>query len=94
MKDNPTATSSIGNSMKGGNSEVFVPAAEQGEIGSGSKLTGVSWVWVYDKLVTVIKVRHYSPKTLRTYKGWLHKFHTFAKSKSPRLLSMEEVKGF
>jgi site-specific recombinase XerD len=31
---------------------------------------------------------------LRTYKGWLHKFQAFAKSKSPRLLSMEDVKGF
>ena len=30
MKDNPTATSSISNSIKEGNSEVFVPAAEQG----------------------------------------------------------------
>jgi hypothetical protein len=31
MNDNPTATSSIGNSMKGGNSEVFVPAQEKSD---------------------------------------------------------------
>ncbi|MGZ8195349.1 MAG: hypothetical protein ACXWTH_06945 [Methylosarcina sp.] len=28
------------------------------------KLTGADWIWVYDKLAAVIKIRHYSPKTL------------------------------
>lgn len=58
------------------------------------KLTGASWVWVYDGLTSAIKVRHYSPKTLQAYKIWTQKFQTFTQSKDPRLLSMDDVKGF
>jgi len=58
------------------------------------KLTGASWVWVYDGLTSAIKVRHYSPKTLDAYKIWTQKFQTFTQSKDPRLLSMDDVKGF
>lgn len=58
------------------------------------KLTGASWVWVYDNLDSAIKVRHYSPKTLEAYKHWTQKLQTFTRSKDPRLLSMEDVKGF
>lgn len=58
------------------------------------KLTGASWVWVYDRLTSAIKVRHYSPKTLDVYKIWTQKFQTFTQSKDPRLLSMEDIKGF
>ncbi|MER2530313.1 MAG: integron integrase, partial [Candidatus Competibacter sp.] len=53
-----------------------------------------SWVWVYDGLTSAIKVRHYSPKTLDAYKIWTQKFQTFTQSKDPRLLSMDDVKGF
>jgi integron integrase len=60
----------------------------------GLKLTGASWVWVYDNLSSAIKVRHYSPKTLEAYKHWTQKLQTFTKSKDPQLLSMEDVKGF
>ncbi|MDG4554283.1 MAG: integron integrase [Candidatus Competibacter sp.] len=49
---------------------------------------------VYDGLTSAIKVRHYSPKTLDTYKIWIQKFQTFTQSKDPRLLSMDDVKGF
>ena len=58
------------------------------------KGNGVSWINEYDKLKNEIKVRHYSPKTLRSYKGWAQKFQTFTKSKSPDLLSTNDVKEF
>ena len=58
------------------------------------KLSGVSWVWVYNGLTSAIKVRHYSPKTLQVYKFWTQKFQTFTKSKDPRLVAMDDVKGF
>ena len=58
------------------------------------KLTGASWVWVYDGLTSAIQVRHYSPKTLDAYRIWTRKFQTFTHSKDPRLLAMEDVKGF
>jgi integron integrase len=58
------------------------------------KLSGANWVWVYDKLHSAVKVRHYSPKTLQAYKFWTQKFQAFTKSKDARLLTMEDVKGF
>jgi len=59
-----------------------------------SQATGASWVWVYEKLDAAIKVRHYSPKTLKVYRLWMRRFQEFTKSKSPELLSMDDVKGF
>ncbi|MBN1932332.1 MAG: integron integrase [Desulfobacterales bacterium] len=58
------------------------------------KLTNASWVSVYDKLNSAVKVRHYSPKTLVAYKNWTRKFQAFTKSKDPHLLNMNDVKGF
>lgn len=58
------------------------------------QLTGASWVSVYDGLDAAVIVRHYSPKTLQAYRHWTRKFQTFTKSKDPRLLSNDDVKGF
>ncbi|MFH0786815.1 MAG: integron integrase [Pseudomonadota bacterium] len=41
-----------------------------------------------------IRVRHYSPKTLKTYRGWVRQFQTFARSKPPDNLSAQDVKDF
>ncbi|MBX3616722.1 integron integrase [Nitrosomonas sp.] len=61
---------------------------------SSLKLSNASWVWVYDRLNSAIKIRHYSPKTLQAYKIWTHKFQTFTKSKDARLVTMDDVKDF
>jgi integron integrase len=48
-------------------------------------------------LVTVaneIRVRHYSPKTLKAYTLWAHKIRAFLKNKDPDTLSTEDVKSF
>lgn len=58
------------------------------------KSTGASWVWVYEKLHSAIKVRHYSSKTLQAYKIWIQQFQTYTRSKDARLVSVEDVKGF
>ena len=58
------------------------------------KISGASWVWVYDKLHMAIKVRHYSDKTWDAYKIWTNKFQTYTRSKDAQLLNMEDVKGF
>ncbi|WP_052808432.1 phage integrase N-terminal SAM-like domain-containing protein [Methyloterricola oryzae] len=58
------------------------------------RLTGASWVEVYDRLTSAVKVRHYSPKTLQAYRHWTRKFQSFTKSKDPGLLAMEDVKDF
>ncbi len=48
----------------------------------------------YEKLSNEIQVRHYSPKTLKTYTLWIKKFQAFTRSKSAGLLSIEDVKLF
>ncbi len=41
-----------------------------------------------------IKIRHYSPKTLKAYKAWLSQFQNFTRSKDPQLLCSADVKQF
>ena len=58
------------------------------------KIKNADWTSVYDKLNDEIKIRHYSPKTLRAYQGWAGQFQGFTKSKDPELLSTSDVKNF
>lgn len=58
------------------------------------RITGASWQGEYTRLKDEIQVRHYSPKTLRTYRHWVRRFQAFTKSCPPELLSTEEVKAF
>ncbi len=57
-------------------------------------VTGASWKSEYAKLADEIQVRHYSKKTLKTYRGWMQKFQTFTRSKPTDLLSTDDVKEF
>lgn len=58
------------------------------------RVTGASWRAEYTRLANEIQVRHYSPKTLRAYRGWVRKFQTFTRSKAPELLSVDDVKEY
>ena len=49
---------------------------------------------VYNDLKFEIKIRHYSPSTLKTYTGWARRFQNFTKSKEPQLLVDSDVKDF
>ncbi|MDH3347509.1 MAG: integron integrase [Desulfobulbaceae bacterium] len=57
-------------------------------------VSGASWEAEYVKLANEIKVRHYSPSTLKTYRQWMGKFQTFVKSKPPETLTTDDVKKF
>ena len=48
----------------------------------------------FNELKNAVKMRHYSPKTLKTYSGWVRKLQTYTKSKDPRLVSVDDVKAF
>ena len=48
----------------------------------------------YTGLENEIKLRHYSPKTLKTYHQWIRKFQSFTRSKPPESLSTLDVKKF
>ena len=54
----------------------------------------VNWTGIFNDLKNAIKIRHYSPATLRTYSGWTRKFQAYTKSKDPRLLTIDDVKAF
>ncbi len=69
------------------------PATVPGRTGIGSG-KGASWVEQFNSLENEIRVRHYSPKTLKTYRGWVRKFQAFTRSKAPELLDSEDVKDF
>jgi hypothetical protein len=56
--------------------------------------TGTSWKSEYTRLTDEISIRHYSLKTLKTYRGWVQKFQTFTHSNPPALLSTDNVKEF
>ena len=40
----------------------------------GKSLTNADWTSVYNDLDAEIKIRHYSPKTLKAYRGWVRQF--------------------
>jgi len=58
------------------------------------KSSGTDWTAVYSGLENAIKIRHYSPSTLKTYKSWTRKFQTYTRSKDFRLLSVDDVRRF
>lgn len=56
--------------------------------------TGKDWRWVYTRLEEQIKVRHYSPKTWRSYRGWTRQLQAFVRSKDALELDVDDVKKF
>ncbi len=61
---------------------------------TGNFSKGVSWKAEYARLSDEIKLRHYSPKTLRTYTQWVRHYQTFTRSRDPKSLSTKDVKEF
>jgi len=55
---------------------------------------GHSWINVYDALAGEIKIRHYSPKTFKSYQSWVRKFQTFVRSKEVILVCQQDAKLF
>ena len=83
------------NSEKRGDNEVIpkkkgLPSPDT----SVKLLTNADWTSVYNSLDAEIKIRHYSPKTLKAYRGWVRQFQNFTKSKGPQLLCNADVKDF
>ena len=58
------------------------------------KLANTNWTPVYDGLIAKIKLRHYSPKTLKSYRSWVRQFQNYTRSKDSGLLSSTDVKDF
>jgi len=58
------------------------------------KDTRENWNTAFTDLSNEIKVRHYSPKTLKSYSTWVRKLHGHCKAKDPELLTTGDVKEF
>jgi integron integrase len=56
--------------------------------------SALDWQGVYTGLEEAIKVRHYSAKTLKSYRAWTRKFHAFVQNRAPNTLTTEDVKAF
>ena len=92
MSNDPVSTSSLAAATNTQGGPDTPPTGKVSAIASGQ--TGKSWVDLYEKLEAAIKVRHYSPKTLKSYRSWARKFQAFTRSKDPGALSTEDVKTF
>jgi Phage integrase, N-terminal SAM-like domain len=53
-----------------------------------------SWKAKYARLTDEVKLRHHSPKILRTYTHWVRHYQTFTRSQDPKALSTEHIKAF
>ncbi len=75
----------------------FVPG-RQSSVAEGpiqtSAIAHAPWERAIDELVAVIKTKHYSPKTLKSYGHWARKLRDFRKDREPSSLSSEDVKEF
>ncbi|MBU0676607.1 MAG: integron integrase [Verrucomicrobia bacterium] len=52
------------------------------------------WEECYVNLKQEIRIRQYSPKTLKTYSGWIAQFQRYLKDKDPRALCSEDARRF
>ena len=55
---------------------------------------GDSWQAKHEAFVEEMRLRHYSPKTLCMYQGWVRKLQAFTESNPPSSLSIDDVKAF
>ncbi|NIR48971.1 integron integrase [candidate division KSB1 bacterium] len=53
-----------------------------------------SWENEFQVLTNEIKLRQYSPKTLRSYTTWVRRFQAFLNSKSPKIIESSDAKDF
>ena len=53
-----------------------------------------AWEKIYSDLDAAIKVRHYSPRTYKSYAGWTRQLQSFTRGKAPALLTIDDVKSF
>jgi integron integrase len=58
------------------------------------KIKNANWAPAYNSLKNEISLRHYSPKTLRSYTGWVRRLQGYTKSKDTGLLTAVDAKDY
>jgi integrase-like protein len=75
--------------------DVNEPIAETNDLTAKKPMgVGANWSWVYKKLEEQIRVRHYSERTLKSYRGWVRQLQNYVKSKEAMTLCVDDVKAF
>ena len=90
----PTNTTNCVATMRKTYPQPSPPPTVSVKINEPGARSNASWKAEYAGLEDEIKLRHYSPKTLKTYRLWMRKLQSFTKSKPPELLSPVDVKDF
>ena len=52
------------------------------------------WMAVADEMVRMIRLRHLSRRTEKTYMGWIRSYYRFLKGKSPQQLNQTDLKDY
>jgi hypothetical protein len=53
-----------------------------------------SWKEIFDKLHESLRLRHYSPRTEKSYRIWINKFRKYLSNRDPLMLEGKDVKNF
>lgn len=99
------ASGALGAEGSGGPSAagtIPVPAADQQALQPADPMgaphppapAALDWPGVYSGLEAAVKVRHYSAKTLKSYRAWTRKLQAYVQNRAPDTLSTEDVKAF
>jgi len=61
---------------------------------TSAEAAAMDWEQVYEAIKQQIKLRQYSPKTLKTYVSWVRQFQKYLKAKPPLELAAVDAEGF
>ena len=91
---NPSAASVRRSPLEDGTPRTVV-TAEPGKLRKAAfKNKGADWRGVFTDLESAVRMRNYSPKTLKAYAGWTRKLQAHVGSKDPALVTVDDVKDF
>jgi integron integrase len=61
---------------------------------SSDQKGSLSWKQTLEEAKNLIRLRHYSLSTEKTYLGWIARFKTYAQDREPQLLEADDVKKY
>jgi integron integrase len=65
-----------------------------GETGKPARKLGSEWRGVVDRVLAEVRLRHYSPKTLKAYRHWTETFAVWAQPRLPASIDAEVARQF
>ena len=63
-------------------------------LGAGNKQKWGGWKDIFSKLHETMRLRHYSPRTEKSYRLWINKFRGYLNNRNPHTLEGKDVKNF